>query len=488
VDKSPEALRYAVRLAVLARYGGRLCVVVGAVTGAPLLVALFCGEAQAALRYAAVAAALLVCGFASTRLKDTRRVQANEAMVLAVAAFLLATAAMVIPWMAEGIGFGDAAFEAVSAVTTTGLTTLADLGSRTESFLFARAWMQWCGGLGFVVMSLVLFHPLGTAAKDLAVTEDIRDDLVGGAKAFASKIFRVYVALSVLAFLSLLLAGGSFRDAVLYALAAVSTGGFAPRAGSLTGTAGPAFNGVVMLTCLAGSFPLILYFRLSRGRALPRDHSTQAAAIVACGLAIALGVAHTVWSTVPGGGLMTLYHSAMLAFSSQTTAGFSTLDPASLPAGAKAALILGMAVGGGMGSTAGGFKIQRLLIAARLVQLLVYRTSLSHHAAVFDRYAGRRLDEAEIRTGLLVIILFCGVAFVSWTAFLAAGFGPLDSLFEVVSATGTVGLSTGVTSAELPAGLKFILCVDMLLGRLEFIAFLVCLSPHCWIGRRRQFA
>jgi hypothetical protein len=120
-------------------------------------------------------------------------------MVLAVAAFLLATAAMVIPWMAEGIGFGDAAFEAVSAVTTTGLTTLADVGSRTESFLFARAWMQWCGGLGFVVMSLVLFHPLGTAAKDLAVTEDIRDDLVGGAKAFASKIFRVYVALSVLA-------------------------------------------------------------------------------------------------------------------------------------------------------------------------------------------------------------------------------------------------------------------------------------------------
>jgi trk system potassium uptake protein TrkH len=66
------------------------------------------------------------------------------------------------------------------------------------------------------------------------------------------------------------------------------------------------------------------------------------------------------------------------------------------------------------------------------------------------------------------------------------GYGPLDSLFEVVSATGTVGLSVGLTSATLPAPLKRILCVDMLMGRFEIIAWLVMLYPGTRFGRRME--
>jgi trk system potassium uptake protein TrkH len=66
------------------------------------------------------------------------------------------------------------------------------------------------------------------------------------------------------------------------------------------------------------------------------------------------------------------------------------------------------------------------------------------------------------------------------------GYSPLDSLFEVVSATATVGLSAGVTEAALPPLLKGILCVDMLLGRLEIMAWLVMLYPGMWFGRRME--
>jgi trk system potassium uptake protein TrkH len=62
----------------------------------------------------------------------------------------------------------------------------------------------------------------------------------------------------------------------------------------------------------------------------------------------------------------------------------------------------------------------------------------------------------------------------------------LDALFEVVSATGTVGLSVGITNADLPAYLKAVLCADMLLGRLEMIAWLVMLIPGTWFGRRME--
>jgi trk system potassium uptake protein TrkH len=71
--------------------------------------------------------------------------------------------------------------------------------------------------------------------------------------------------------------------------------------------------------------------------------------------------------------------------------------------------------------------------------------------------------------------------------FVFYGYQPLDALFEVVSATGTVGLSTGITAADLPAVLKTLLCVDMLIGRVEIVALLIVLYPPTWFGKRAQF-
>jgi len=87
---------------------------------------------------------------------------------------------------------------------------------------------------------------------------------------------------------------------------------------------------------------------------------------------------------------------------------------------------------------------------------------------------------------MLLVLLFVVVAVFSWLPFVVMGYDPLDSLFEVVSATGTVGLSAGVTNAALPPLLKGILCVDMLMGRLEIIACLVLLYPRTWFGRRME--
>jgi len=75
---------------------------------------------------------------------------------------------------------------------------------------------------------------------------------------------------------------------------------------------------------------------------------------------------------------------------------------------------------------------------------------------------------------------------LSWLAFLVAGQAPMRSLFEVVSAVGTVGLSSGLTGPELQPSLKGVLCIDMLMGRVEFIAALVLVYPHTWFGKRRN--
>ena len=86
-----------------------------------------------------------------------------------------------------------------------------------------------------------------------------------------------------------------------------------------------------------------------------------------------------------------------------------------------------------------------------------------------------------------VVLAYIATISVSWMAFIAAGYDPVPSLFEVTSAVGTAGISAGITSPDLPAGLKLVLCIDMLLGRVETVAIVILLFPGTWIGKRRKY-
>ena len=485
MTKQATELRYAVRLRVVFKYFGQLCLVLAALTLAPLAISAIFGGTSAGLRYGLVIGGLAVLGAGLARLRAPAGMQANEGMVLVALMFLFTPLVMSYPLMGGGLAFQDALFEAVSGVTTTGLSTKATLVGAPPTFLFARAWMQWYGGLGIVAFSLALVMQPGLAAKGLDVAEKEADDLVGGTRAHARRILKVYVVLTLLGILGSLAAGVGAFDAVLYSLSAVSTGGFAPENSSIAMSGWPA-QAWISLICLAGAIPLTFYYRLIKEEGILAVEFIQLRAIVIAMLVVSLAV---VASMRLNSGLtwpQVLHHAPLLALSAQTTAGFSSMSCADLDAGSKLALIFAMLLGGGSGSTAGGFKVLRLLIAVSVFRLILLQTCLPKHAVVEPRLAGRRLQDGEIRAALMLIALFVAVVALSWLPFVVMGYGPLDALFEVVSATGTVGLSVGVTNAALPLLLKAILCVDMLMGRLEIIAWLVLLFPATWFGRRME--
>ena len=273
-------------------------------------------------------------------------------------------------------------------------------------------------------------------------------------------------------------------DALLYSLASVSTGGFAPHDNSLAALGSPVVYYAVILTCLAGAVPLSLYrMPYKRGRR-SGTAVVQLRGLLIMGALVSVTLGISLALTEEGGWERAFRHAPILAFSAQTTAGFSTTDLSSLHAAAKLVLIMAMAVGGSVGSTAGGIKILRLLMVLSLLRVLLRRTCTSKHAVAEPRMAGQAMDESEIQEAFLVILLFLTVIVFSWLPFLFFQYDPLDSLFEVVSATGTVGLSVGVVSHDMPVLLKGVLCVDMLLGRLEILAWLVILYPRTWFGRR----
>lgn len=476
-ESGAAALSYAVRPRVVLHHLGELALVTAALIAVPLCAAPLLGEPRLLPPLLWSASGLGLAGLALRRVRAPARVQTNEALVIVTAIFVVAAGAGAVSFHAAGLSPADALFEAVSAITTTGLSLSGSLADPPRTFLFTRAWLQWVGGLGIVALALALVQGPGIASRRLGANAVEAEDLPGSARLQARRVLVVYSALSALGIAGLWLLGAEPFDAITFGLAAISTGGFAPHPGSLADLPHAGLRAAVIAIALAGSVTLVLYRRawLEGPRVLWRDGELRGLLALAALVAVALVLLGR--ATGP-------FDAALLAFSAQTTAGFSSVPVPELDPASKLVLIGSMAVGGSIGSTAGGVKLLRVLIVVQLLRWLLLRSRTPARAVVEPRLAGERLRSEEVQQAVVVLASFAAASFASWLAFLAGGQPPLDSLFEVTSALGTVGLSAGVTSPGLPLFLKGVLCVDMLLGRLEIVTVIVAIAPRTWIGRR----
>ncbi|GAB6068411.1 TrkH family potassium uptake protein [Methylothermus subterraneus] len=452
---------------------GRVGLVLAALTAVPMLVALAGGFWSAGLRYGLVIAALVSACWPLARLPLPADLRSNEGLAVTALAFLLAPPIMAYPLSAAGIGYAAALFEAVSAVTTCGLTVLPTVADKPFDFLFARAWMQWYGGLGFVALLPLWLEP-GPLSRQLLGLEGESAPLTS-AWIYTRRIVAVYLFLTAFGFLWLWLLGGDPFAALVHVLAAVSTGGFSSLDGGLLELGKPFAGGVIAVSVL-GALPFAAY--LSKPW---RDLQVQT--LIVFGLALGGAIAAVlVWQQ----GLdfeQALFHGLLTAFSAQTTAGFSTLATDSLPPVALGLLLGAMLCGGGVGSTAGGVKILRGLLVFAALRRQLRRLALPPHAWMPWQLGKLSLDEALVCRAQVLLFLYWLTAFGSWLPFLALGYDPLRSLFEVVSALGTVGLSAGIARPDLPGGLQFVLELDMWLGRVEVFAALALLHPATWRAR-----
>jgi trk system potassium uptake protein TrkH len=391
--------------------------------------------------------------------------------------------------MGAGLSFTDALFESVSGVTTTGLTTTETVADRPVSFLIARAWLQWYGGLGIVVLSVALLMRPGLASRRLVSSEEAVTDLATDTRTHARQVLAVYSTMTAVAVLALFLAGLRPLAAITYALSAVSTGGFAIDDASLSGVAGWTARGIILFSALLGACSFAAYYRWLRGTtggAPWHDMNGQALLLLTFLVSLALTLSLRLVQQMDWG--EAVRQGLALGVSTQTTTGFTAMGVAELPPVAKAVQIFSMFIGGDLGSTAGGIKIFRFLIVLRVIQHLLARTSVTAHTVLPRRLGGDKLPDGVALDALVLVGLFVATIFLSWSVFLAYDYEPLDSLFDVVSATCTVGLSTGVTGPDLPGLLKGVLCLDMLLGRLEMVAVLVLVFPATWLGKRANLS
>jgi trk system potassium uptake protein TrkH len=480
VRHGAASLSRPVRPTVLVRYLGQLSSMLGALMLVPLAAAMLFGEMDFATSSLAMVVLLLLLGWCATRLSAVENLQTNEALVTVGLAYALFAPLLSIPFWASGLALDDALFEAVSAITTTGLTTVGTVEGRSAAFLFTRAWIQWFGGLGIVVFSVALLMGHHAAARRLA-GGDSGEPLETTARTHARRVLRVYVGLTLGALVALWALTGQGFTALLHAFTSVATGGFSSYDESIAAFDGWLPRVVIMLFAFAGAIPLALYHAGWRAlRREPEVHVLLLAVSIGCTL-LALLLRSDAMSTGES-----ILHALVLGISAQTNTGFSSLPVDTLGEPAKLLLVVAMFIGGSAGSTAGGIKIARLMVLLALVRLGLLQTTLPPHAVATPRIRRRVLELGMIQRGLNVIGLFILTIAFSWFLFVLAGFSALDALFEVTSATSTTGLSTGIARPDLDTALKVVLIVDMLLGRVEVLALLLIVYPPTWIGPRAQ--
>ncbi len=383
--------------------------------------------------------------------------------------------------------FTNAFFEAMSGLTTTGATVIVGLDKAPQGLLLWRALLQWLGGIGIIGVAIAILPALGVGGMQLFRTEssDRSEKVMPRVREIATAISLIYVGLTVLCGGLYWLAGMTPFEALAHALTTVSTAGFSTSDNSM-GNFSPAAQWIGTAFMAAGGIPFVLYVRLLRRE---RDglRDNQVRTFLSLLLIVTIGM--TAWLVLSGryGFEDALRHAAFNVVSVVTTTGFATSDYG-LWGNVAVGVFFGlMFIGGCTGSTAGGIKIFRYEVMARVLRS--HLRHLIYPRGVFQRmYAGRLLPD-DVISSVVVFFAFFFLCYSGLTILLMAmDLDFLTSTSAAVSALANVGPGLGPTIgpagnfSTIPDPAKWLLALGMLLGRLELFTVLVLFFPQFWRG------
>ena len=449
----------------------------GAFMLVPLAVSLLFGELTYSYVFAGISGGSLLFGLSLWNAFSPRELELIDAIVITALVYLLFSLVGAIPFLPVK-SFFDAWLEAMSGFTTTGLSVMNE-AEIARTLLFYRAYTQWIGGMGIIIVSLAILLRPGKAAFKLYSAEFGERNIMGSVEATAKVVIRIYLGLTVIGFVAYLLAGMGPFDGLIHILTTIPTGGFSAFPTSIGHYNDPIVSLTVCLFMILGAISFPLYYETLKGGAKVFLEDSQVRGLLVLTLSFSIlfllsfGIQFT--SLVPA-----LFQSV----TSITTTGFNTVPTAGLSEPDKLLTTVLMVIGGGTGSTAGGIKVFRFLILLGFIRITFFRTLLPREAKVPFRFGALKVDEREAEGVAAFFVLYLFILISSTLGMMwLEGSLFTDTLFEIASAEGTVGLSVGLTGSSLTVGSKLILIVNMWLGRLEIIPVMVALYPASWAGK-----
>ncbi|MDR2420753.1 MAG: TrkH family potassium uptake protein [Oscillospiraceae bacterium] len=392
-------------------------------------------------------------------------------------AWCSAIVAGAVPFALGGrLGFVHALFESVSGWSTTGLSVV-DVADTPRIYLFHRAFMQYCGGLGFIIVIAIVLQ--GRQMMSMYSAEGHPDGLMPNLKRMSVSIFLIYTSCLALGTSLYALFGMSVFEALCHAMSALSTAGFSTRAGSIGEYGSLPIELVTIVLMLIGSSNFAWLLLLVR-RKFKRFARISEVRFMFATLAVFVPlVTATLLAQYRKGFLEALRGAVFCVVTMFSTTGYSTDNYSAWPPVAIGLLLVLMVLGAGTGSTAGGIKMLRAYILARITKANISRRLSPSHSVKLMRcvraQGEMQIDDGLIRDTIEFTAVYGAVLFVG--TFLGAFFeGNSATLgevfFEFTSALGTVGVSNGLT-ARAANGTLIVEMLGMLMGRLEIFIVLL---------------
>ncbi len=388
------------------------------------------------------------------------------------------------------LGFTRAFFEATSAITTVGATTLTDLDSLPKSVLFYRQQMQFLGGMGVIVLAIAVMPLLGIGGTQLFKAEvtgpskenKITPRITDTAKA----LWIIYVGLNVLCALAYWLCGMSGFDAICYAFSTVATGGAAPHNAGINYYPYTSVYIVCMIFMFLGGTNFSLHYLVFHQKNL-KTYWLNLESRTYLLLVLILGAITSMVLWVYNPQHQTWHHLVLEGYfqviSFISTTGYVndslfSLWPSFLP---LLLILIGIA-GGCSGSTSGGIKIARVLVIFKQVTREIRQ--LIHPQGVFPVKLGDQVISQGIANRVWAFLSAYVVIFVLlWLLLVATGVSIEQAFYAIASCLSNVGTGLGSVASSFKSFHKpalWVLASAMLIGRLDIFTVLVLLSPSFW--------
>ncbi len=380
--------------------------------------------------------------------------------------------------------FLDAWFEAMSGFATTGLTLIQGLDHLSFSHNTWRHLTMFIGGQGIILASLSVLTQARSAAIGFYIGEGRQEKILPNILETARFIWRVsfvYLILGVLTYSFILSRIGLSLDKSIFQafwlfFASFDTGGFAPYSQSIAYYHSFSLEIATIVFMILGAINFNLHFWLwhKDKREAFKNFEVKTFIFVFFLLLLLLYI------PLAGLGSAGLFRRGFYQLvSAHTGCGFTNLSGGVLPGFpllSLLAIIFAMMIGGGVCSTTGGIKLMRVGIIFKTILTEIKSRIMPQRAVFREKFHHLKdllLTDKRIKGAFLIAALFLLTYVLGAVVGIALGYPGIASLFESVSATANVGLTSGITSPEMPALLKIVYIFQMWIGRLEFLAILV---------------
>lgn len=459
----------------------------------PCAVALYYGENQG-FAYLQVSVAIGFIGVALALKKPKNNVfYLKEGCVATALSWIVLSLCGCLPFIVTGeiSSFTDALFETISGFTTTGASILSDVEALSRCSLFWRSFTHWIGGMGVLVFILAVVPLSGGSNINILKAESPGPSvgkIVPQMRKTARILYYIYIGMTALEIAFLVAGKMPFFDAVTTSFGTAGTGGFGIKNSSIGGYSDYIQWVVTIFMIMFGvnfNAYYLLLFRQFR-KAFSMEEVRWFLVTIAVSVGIVFVNIYHLYNSVE----QALSKAAFQVASIITTTGFSTADFDKWPINAKMVLVLLMFVGACAGSTGGGIKVSRFIVAFKTV-IKEFKSYIHPKSVNKIKLDGKPVEHEVIRSTnvylITFIVVFVGSMFLisfedkdlatSFTA-VAATINNIGPGLELVGPTQNFGFFSGLS--------KYVLMFDMLAGRLELFPLLIMVNPSMWIEVVKQ--